>query len=385
MNGFRIARIGKIDIQLNPSVLVIVALLAWSLAESIFPELAEGYDAAEYWLAATATVIAFFAALLAHEMGHALVAQREGVGVRSITLWLFGGVAQLEAEPDTPGAAFRIAAMGPAVSIVLGVFGVAVGALLNGLLGIAVLWFGVTNLFLAFFNLLPAFPLDGGRIYQSWQWAKSGDPVAATDRAASAGLLIGAGLVALGVLQSLAGNPIGGVWMMLIGWFLRQAARQEVRGSAIRGPLSKLKVVDTMTSYPTIVDPTMTIAEFIPQMFFGGRHAAYPVGTSETEISGMVTLTGVRSVPRTELETTTVADCAIPLDRIVRSSPDEPITSLLSSLAGRDSSRALVFDGPRLVGIVAPSDLARTVSIIEVAGRSIDLTSPMSGSDTINS
>lgn len=167
---------------------------------------------------------------------------------------------------------------------------------------------------------------------------------------------------------------------MLIGWFLRQAAREELRGSTLRGPLSQLTVVDAMTALPTIVDPDMTIAEFIPQMFFGGRHAAYPVGSSDIDIRGLVTLTRIRAVPTEALETLTVAEVAIPLDRVVIAQPDEPMTSLLQTLAGREANRALVFDGPRLVGIVAPSDLARTVAIVELAAPTIDLSNPESSS-----
>lgn len=367
MDGMLIGRVRGIDLKLNWSVFVIAVLIAWSLAESVFPEFVEGRSETSYWVAGAVTSAAFFASLLAHELGHSIVALREDVDVRGITLWLFGGVAQLGSEPKTPGASFRIAVAGPVVSAVLGVAGLAVGAVLDGLPQIAVLWFGLMNLVLVGFNLLPAFPLDGGRIYQSWQWKRTGDPVAATERAASLGLTIGAGLVALGVLEILLDGLVGGIWLMLIGWFIREAARAELRRATVGRPLSRLTVGEVMTPDPETVPGDITVRDFVEAVFHGSRHAAYPVLDASGAVMGLITLRRIRELPAEEAHTTRISQITTPLPQVLRADPAGPVDDLIQDMSARVDHRALVFEDGRLVGIVSPSDLTRLVSYVEIA------------------
>jgi Zn-dependent protease len=355
-----------IDLRLNWSVFVIAVLVAWSLADTVFPEYEVGRSSGAYWVAGAVTSVAFFASLVAHELGHSIVALREGVKVKSITLWLFGGVAQLGSEPQTPGASFRIAVAGPAVSAAFGIVGVVAGTLLNGLPRIAVMWFGVMNIFLVLFNLLPAFPLDGGRIYQAWQWQRTGDARTATERAAVLGLTIGAALVGLGVLQLLVSGPVGGIWLMFIGWFIREAARAELRQASVGEPLSKITVSEVMTANPAVVTAGMSVNDFVEAVFFGGRHAAYPVTDTSGEVMGLVTLRRLRSVRADNAGARTIGELATPIAEVVTVAPSAPVAELLNRVGGAGDNRALVFDDGALVGIVSPSDLARLIAYLEL-------------------
>ncbi len=365
MEGWHLGRVRGVDLRLNWSVLIIATLVAWSLADAVFPEYAEGYSEQTYWVVAALTAAAFFAALAAHELGHATMATREGVEVKGITLWLFGGIAELGSQPETPRAALRIAAAGPAVSAALGLAGVALGLALDGLAQVAVLWFGLMNIMLVLFNLLPAFPLDGGRIYQAMQWRRTGDATAATRRAVTLGLTIGAVLVGLGVLQVLIGSLIGGLWLMLIGWFIREAARAEWRHAALEEPLSHLLVNQVMSPDPITVRADIGVNDFIAGVFFGGRHAAYPVTDDAGRVIGLITLSAVRRLTPEQAETHTVGELVTPVDRLPVVDPWTPVATLLQKMEGE--GRALVFDDDRLVGIVSPSDIARLISVIELA------------------
>ena len=367
MNGFPIGHIRGVAIRLNWSVAVIGALIAWSLADTVFPDIAEGRSDQAYWTAGAITSVLFLATLAAHEVGHAVVALREGVSVRSITLWLFGGVAELGAKPPTAGAAFRIAAAGPAASGVIGLCLLATAATVDGLAQMAILWLGVMNLILMVFNLLPAFPLDGGRIYQALLWHREGDELAATGRAVSVGSRVGAGMVAVGVLQVMLGAVAGGIWLMAIGWFLREAGRAEWQGAALERPLSNLRVADIMTSAPVTVDAATPIETFVSQLLHKGRHAAYPVLDQDGDVTGLISISDVRRALAAGSPVATVAALTLPLPDVVATTPDATVADLLDRISTTDEHRALVFDEETLVGIVAPSDIARLVTAIELA------------------
>ena len=370
MDGFLIGRVRGIELRLNWSVFVIAVLVTWSLAESVLPEFAEGRSDTQYWLTAAIMAIAFFSALIAHEMGHAVVAVREGVEVKGITLWLFGGVAQLGSEPETPKAAFRVAVAGPLVSAALGVLGLVIAIAFDGLAQVAILWFSLMNIALLVFNLLPAFPLDGGRIYQAWQWHRTGDAAAATAQAATVGLVVGAVLVGLGFLQAFFGQYVGGIWLMLIGWFLREAARAEWRHSAVEGPLSVLTVRQVMSRDPITVADHVTVHGFVAGLFFQGRHAAYPVTSESGEVTGLITIKALRGVAPEDAGLRTVGQLATPLAEVIVVSPSAPVATLLHELNTANDTRALVFEEEQLVGIVSPSDVARLVSVVELASPS---------------
>ncbi|MEM7324279.1 MAG: site-2 protease family protein [Actinomycetota bacterium] len=229
-DSVRLGKISGIPIGLHWSIALIGALFAFTLAGTILPAAVGGASVAAYWLVALATTIALMASIIAHELGHSIVAQNNNVGVSGITLFALGGVAKLEKEPEDAGAAGRIALAGPAVSVVIGV-GSLVAAAVAGSLGVPALvvagvtWLGIINLVMAVFNMIPALPLDGGRALQALLWHRDGNRHRATVRAASLGRYIGWGLVAFGVWQFLSGGA--GLWTALIGWFIASSARAE--------------------------------------------------------------------------------------------------------------------------------------------------------------
>ncbi len=233
MNGnFKVGKIAGFPIALNWSVVIIAWLLTWNLATNSFPHHASGHAELTYWLTGFAAAMVLLASLLTHELAHALVAQRYGVQVHGLTLWMFGGIAIFESEPDTPRADFRIALAGPATSFGLAVaFGAAtVGArALDGahLVVVSATWLAGINLMLAIFNMFPGAPLDGGRILRALLWRLHGDRLRATISAARAGTVVALLLIGVGLLEIVAGIRMGGLWMMFIGWFLFTNARAE--------------------------------------------------------------------------------------------------------------------------------------------------------------
>ncbi|PZG17472.1 site-2 protease family protein [Micromonospora craterilacus] len=363
--SFRLGRIVGVPVGVNWSVLVIFALIWWGLSANLFPRSYPGQSAIAYLLAGLAAAVVFFLGLLAHEVSHAVVAKRNGLGVGGITLWLFGGVAELRGEARSPGAELRIAGIGPLVSLVIGAFFGVIAMLLSvagvhGLLFGATAWLGGINLLLAIFNVLPAAPLDGGRLLRAAVWKATGDRNRASVVAARAGWVLGVVLIGLGLWRFLSGAGIGGLWLALIGWFLIGAAgleeRQARMGSALRG----IRVSEVMTPQPQTASSEMTVADFVDNYLFAYRHTALPL-TEDGRPVGLVTLDRVRGVPTDERASTRLEAVACRADDLVRASPDEQLTDLLPRLSECADGRALVVTDGRLVGIVSPSDISRAV------------------------
>lgn len=255
----RLGRIAGFPVAMNWSVLVIVALLTWSLADMSFPHAAPGHSTATYWAAGLLGAAVFFGSLLAHELAHALAARRAGVEVKGLTLWLFGGVATLGGEPPTSRADFRIAIVGPATSLGLAGAFAAIAFALDGIgaahLVVAVAgWLSGINLVLGVFNLIPGAPLDGGRVLRAFLWHRHGDRDRATISAARAGSVVGYVLIGLGVLELLVGAGFGGLWFAFIGWFILSAARAEEAGVVTRRALDRLLVRDVATDIARAVE-----------------------------------------------------------------------------------------------------------------------------------
>lgn len=231
--GLRLGRILGIEVSANLGVLVIGALLAWSLAATVLPSNAPGMVDRSYWAAGVLGALLFLGSLLAHELAHSVVAQRNGVEVRGITLWMFGGVSEMAEDPATPGADFRITAAGPATSLALGGIFLGIGAACSavGVQDIYVVltsWLGLINLVLGVFNLLPGAPLDGGRLVAVGLWKWHGDRLRGQIGAAKAGRVVGIGLVGLGIAEMYQFGGFSGLWTILIGWFLFNTARNEL-------------------------------------------------------------------------------------------------------------------------------------------------------------
>ncbi len=259
----RIGRIAGIEVGFNWSLLVIFWLIAWSLAGARFPTQFPGYTSAAYWTAALVTAVLFFGSLLLHELAHAVVARRCGVAVDGITLWLFGGVARFRGEAMNARAELRIAAVGPGTSIVVGAvllalsFGLAAAGTPPLVVG-ATRWLGIINLVLAVFNLVPGFPLDGGRVLRALIWKKRGDRVSATRTAARAGRIFAYVLIGLGIAEFALAASLGGLWFVFLGWFLLGAAQAEESQTLLRAALRDVRVQDAMSPDPATVPQDTT-------------------------------------------------------------------------------------------------------------------------------
>ncbi|MDA4108453.1 site-2 protease family protein [Mycolicibacterium holsaticum] len=361
----RLGRIAGVSVGMHWSVLGIVLLLVIGLSVQ-FPVLAEGYATWEYILAAVVTAVLFVVSLLAHELAHAIWARRNGVGVDGITLWLLGGVARLRGDALTPGAAFRIAVVGPLTSVLAGaVFGVA--AMLADDAGFSSLtvsvlsYLALINVVLAVFNLIPAAPLDGGRILRAAIWAWRGDQYVATVWAARAGRLFGFLLIGLGLIRIISG--MGGLWWILLGLFIVTMASAEEHQARTTTMLAGVRVQDVMTADPETVSGDRTVGDFLRDVVLLRRHSAFPLVDGFGRVEGLITFNRLRSVPMLERDTVRLRDVACPPQDVPSATPDEPLTDLLPRLSGCADGRALVYDHERLVGIVSPSDVSRAVAL----------------------
>ncbi len=363
-------------VGINWSVLIIFGLFAWELADLLLPSYHRHEARAVYWIIGILATVLLFASLLAHEVSHAVVARRNGVGVRRITLWLFGGVSELESEALTPGVDFRIAVVGPLTSFVFaGLFGLIAFVLpkaggYEAVVVSAVGWLAWINLFLGAFNLIPAAPLDGGRVLRAALWKRSGDRVRAATTAAHTGQGFGYVLVALGVLEFLAIGLIG-LWFVFLGWFLLLAARGEETAAVMRASLADVHVRDVMTQKPTTFASVTTVAELLDDLH-RYRFSSYPLVGPAGHLEGLTTMSRIRHVPAHLRRTTRLIDTACPLSDVPVGAPGEPIPDLLQRMQASPDGRAFVTDDTgHLVGIVSPSDISRFVqlSMVRSQGR----------------
>ena len=380
-----LGRIAGIQVGINASVFLIVAILVAGLATGQLPASYPGRNVAFYIIAAILAAVLFLASLLAHELAHSLVARRSGIEVESIVLWLLGGVAQLRGEAKTPRADFRIAIVGPLTSFALAlVFGLAAGGL--RLLGAAGLPVGVltylaaTNAMLALFNLIPAAPLDGGRVLRAALWRWRGNRQTAAVNAARAGRVAGFLLIAIGVLQLVTGYGLGGIWLALIGWFIVSAATSEEQQARLGGRLARLTVGQAMTAQPLVLDGNLTVDDFISQVAMTHRLSTYPLVDPYRRLTGLVTLNRVRTVPPGIRASTRLREIACAPNEVPTAHPDEPLVDLLERMHGCTDGRAVVLDDAgRVVGVLSPSDVAQALQLADL--RSFDPYPVPSGAD----
>ena len=363
-DSITLGRLFGIPVGVNWSWLIVFGLITWTLADTVFPDQNPGLESGTYWTMAIAASVLFFASLLLHELGHALQARRDDVEIEGITLWLFGGVAKFTGRIPSAWAEFRIAVAGPLVSLALGLAFSGV-ALLAGLPtevdGVAA-WLGYINLVLLAFNLLPAFPLDGGRVLRSLLWAARRDLERATRAAAGIGRAIAFALIGLGVVLLVLGSVVGGIWMAFIGWFLLQAGGAEARQVTIAERLEGVRVRDLMSADPVTVPADLPLGRFVDDVVWAERFTTYPVVAGGRPV-GLLPFRCVAQVPRGEWETRTVESCMVPLAEVPVLEPDLPVADALGLVGRSELGRALVLDGGRLVGLLSVSDLTRALEL----------------------
>ena len=358
-----IGRFGGVEVRLNWSLIAVFALIAWSLAQGVFPSQNPGLSHGTYIAMAIVAALLFLASILLHELGHSWVARREGIEVDSITLWLFGGVSQFKGRFTSAGAEFRVAISGPLVSIVLGVLFVliAVAQLPSSVDGVAA-WLGYINLILAVFNLLPASPLDGGRVLHAALWRARGDFAWATRVASEIGQGFGYLFIALGLAMFIFQGSFSGAWLAFIGWYLLQGARAEARYVATEQALDGLRVRDLMVRDPVIVDADSTIGRLMDDVAWSHRFTTYPVLDGGRPV-GLLTFASVAAVPRSDWDTRRVRDTMISLDQVPLLTEDEKAVDALAELSAPSAHRGLVVDNGHLAGLLSITDLARALEV----------------------
>ena len=385
--GFHLARVAGIDIYLDWSLAIIFFLVTFSLGAVGFPAWHPDWGALTVWSTAVAAAVLFLLSVLIHEMSHALVGRAYGIEVPSITLFVFGGMAQMKEEPHAWRPELWMALAGPATSLMLGSAFLALGWLLTGaaptgaedpqafLAGLSPLatlfyWLGPINIILAVFNLVPGFPLDGGRVLRAALWGATGDMVRATRWASNAGrafawLLIATGFaMVLGVRVPIFGTGLaGGLWLALIGWFLNNAAVMSYRQLLIRESLLDVPVSRLMTDAIHRVPPQLNIRSLIDDYVFrGGQQRAFPV-VERDKLVGIVCLKDVHKAPRDQWDARTVADVMTPAERLTSVSPDDDGMDAMNALNSRDVNQIPVVENGRLLGIVRREDILRWLSV----------------------
>ena len=366
--GFAAGRVAGIALFVHPTVALTFGLIVLGLANAILPGSAPDADPSAYWFVALVGGLAFFASLLAHETAHALVARRNGVGVRAMSLWLFGGVAELEKEPPTAGAEFRIAAAGPAASLACAASfaAFAIGASIVGIPDVLIalgVWLTGTNVALAVFNLIPGAPLDGGRILKAWLWSRHGDRDKATVSAARSGRFFGLALIGFGIVDVVAGGNSGGLWTAFVGWFLLGAANTEAARALTSKALHGLTVADVMAPAPPTVPGWTTLQRFVDNHLVASRSALFVAIDLDARPVGVVTPRHLSAYPPDSWPSVRIDAVMTQLSSANVVSPADDVLVAYELLAA-NAADVLVIDAsthPQVVGTVNSTDLSRAL------------------------
>ncbi len=349
------------EVRIDLSWLVIAVLVTWSLAAGLFPYLYPRLSRETYWIMGVVGALGLFASIVAHEFCHSLVARKFGMPMKGITLFIFGGVAEMGDEPPTAKAEFMMAIVGPLSSMAIGAvfyliyrWGQSVGWS-TPIIGV-IYYIAYINGILAAFNLLPAFPLDGGRVLRSILWGAKDNLRWATRVSSSIGAAFGIGLIFLGVLQFIGGNVIGGVWMFLIGMFLRNAAQMSYQQLLVRKALEGEPVSRFMNANPVTVQDSITVENLVEDYIYKYHYKMFPVMAGE-KLVGCITTRQVKEIPREEWSRETIREVADPCSADNSISPQTDAIKALAMMSQGGVSRLLVVDNGRLVGVVTLKDL----------------------------
>jgi Zn-dependent protease/predicted transcriptional regulator len=377
-SGFRLARVFGIQIRIDWSWLLILLLVTWSLGSS-FGQAHPTWTAGVVWGTALFAALLFFTSVVLHELAHSLVARARGIPVQSITLFLFGGVSSIQHDPDSPGAEFVMAIVGPLTSLVLGAILLVVAAphvrtiagsssALQGLsllspLPTILLWLGTINVALGVFNMIPGFPLDGGRVLRSILWGISGNLRRATRWASWIGQAIAWLLIATGIamifgvqIPYFGTGLLNGLWLAFIGWFLNNASSQSYRQIVVHDILEGVSVERMMRTDPPTVPPDSSVSSLVHDHVMGTDEAGFPVVEGD-QLVGIVTIDDIRAIPRDEWETTTVRDIMTPFEKLVTVGPKDDGAVALDRLTENDVRQLPVVEGHSLVGLLRRRDV----------------------------
>jgi len=391
--GLRLGSISGIEIHADWSLLIIFALISFSLATGLFPGWHPNWSAATDWITALVAAVLFLASVLVHELSHALVGRTHGVQIRRITLFMFGGVAQMENEPPSWRAELGMAIVGPLTSLALGFAFLGLASLVNGPVRIdpshlqrslsalgpiasLLLWLGPINVVLGVFNLVPGFPLDGGRVLRAVMWGVTGELHQATQRASRAGqffawLLMSGGLaMMLGLQIPLFGAGfVNGLWLAFIGWYLNNAALLSYQQLLIRESLEHIPIRRLVQTHFLRIDPQMHVGTLVNEHLMGSGQRAFPV-EANGRLAGIVSLRDLQKCPRDALERTSVAEIMTPTAQLVTLAPDQDAMKALELIGRHDLNQIPVTQNGAVVGLIRREDILTWLSTHAGGGRS---------------
>lgn len=363
-HGVTLFRVAGIPVRIHPSWLVIFGLIAWSLSVGYFPHVLPGVPAAAYWVQGLVAALLLFVSVFLHELSHSVVARAHGLPVSAITLHVFGGVSQLQREPERPGVEFWMAVAGPLASFALAAVAAGGAAATTAVPAVAAIlhYLAVVNAVVGAFNLVPGFPLDGGRILRAALWKARGDLRWATRVASRAGTIVAFGLMGLGILRGLTGEFLGGLWLVLIGLFLRQAAEGSYQQLVLRRALAPLRVRDVMTGTVVSVPADRTLAEVVDETFWRHHVSSFPV-VAGGRVLGILGLQQLRHVPRERWAETSVREAMLPLAPALAVAPGDRLADALEKLSQNGLGRAAVIESGALAGYLSLRDVLHVLAI----------------------
>jgi len=363
-SGFRVASIRGFDVRIDPSWFILFVLILWSLSAGTFPALAPGLPSLAYLAMGLVGALLFFVSILLHELAHAIVAQSKGIGIHGITLFVFGGLAHTQEEPKRPEDELMIAGIGPVISFVLGAVFLLLAALGRDLgwspaVHEVAQYLGFINLLLALFNLLPGYPLDGGRVFRAVVWRQTGDFARATRLAMAGGRWLGLGLIVLGIAEAvLLGALLGGLWLVLIGTFLRSAAGTSATQHAFEHAFAGVRAVDVMARDTPVAEAHMSLRDIARGIALRSPRTSFPV-RHNGRIVGTLPMSRLERTPRDQWSATPVAAVmsALHSDAVVR--PETEMSEVLEKMRSSEDGQLLVMDDGRVVGSISRTDLAQ--------------------------
>ena len=364
--AIKLIKIAGIQISFDYSWLLVFGLVLFSMSAGYFPRYYPGHAALTYWLAGAFATLFFFASVVLHELAHSLMAVRSGIQISEITLFIFGGVSKITAEPQDPITELKVAIVGPLSSFALAAFfGVIKGffagfdlPLITGIFSYLT-WI---NLALGVFNLIPGFPLDGGRIFRALYWWKTGSLTRATRLAADLGKGFAVALMVLGGVQIFLGDLFGGIWFILIGMFLRGLSQRGYEEVVVRKSLEGVPVREIMTREVVSVSPDMTISQLVHDYFLHYTYGGFPV-MADGRVVGVVSIAAVRQVPRQEQDSRKVAEVLEPISDQLTIGGEVSLAEALSRMTLADQDRLLVMDQDRMIGLITRTTLLRFVQV----------------------
>ncbi|MFC6636784.1 site-2 protease family protein [Sulfitobacter sediminilitoris] len=369
-NSVKIFSFAGFDIKLDPSWLLIAALITWSLAQQYFPSTMPGLSQQTYLLMGVFAMLCFFASLLLHEMSHSVVARHFGIEIKGITLFLFGGVAELEAEPKSAEVELLVAIAGPLMSLLLSLgfwilAGVSTLAIGSSPLTEVLSYLSMINLVLALFNLVPAFPLDGGRVLRAWLWHRHGDILRATETAAKSGTIFAMVLMFFGVLALFQGIIAAGIWQIMIGLFILAAARSSYQHQLAQSVFANKSVRELMVADPVVVSPGMTLSAFVNTVMLQ-KHVQFVPVVEDGALLGHMDAGVLASIDRENWANTQVGDVFAGLENASMVSPDMAAQDLMSHISKTGRRKFLVVDDHKLLGVITLADLTDYLRMADI-------------------